>query len=83
MLWWGVSSATTELQVLESEQFLGQQAIFQKLSSFGTVSYEILTCDVQPSANDGIVAFVCGKLSIEGDNPMMFSQVFFLQKGGP
>ena len=71
------------MMTFESEQFLGQQQIFTKLTSFGNVAYEIKTCDVQPSLSDGILAFVSGTLSIEGDNPMMFSQVFFLAKGGP
>src|SRR6056300_1270076 len=66
----------------ECEQFLGQQQIYEKLSSFGNVTHKINSMDVQPSANEGIIALVSGELSIEGGNPLMFTEVFHLQKGG-
>ena len=37
---------------------------------------------MQPSANNGIVAFVCGELSIDGGQPLMFTEVFNLMPGG-
>jgi len=66
----------------EGEQFLGQEAIYGKLSSFGQVTHKVNTLDVQPTVNEGIMAFVSGELSIEGGNAMMFTEVFHLAKGG-
>ena len=40
------------------------------------------TLDCQPSVNNGIIVFVSGNLSIEGGNPLMFTEVFHLQQGG-
>ena len=61
---------------------MGQQGIYGKLSSFGKVSHKINTLDVQPSSANGIVAFVCGELTIDDGNPMMFTEVFNLMPGG-
>ena len=66
----------------EGEQFLGQEGIYGKLSSFGAVTHKVNTCDCQPAPNEGIMCLVSGELSIEGGNPMMFTEVFHLQKGG-
>ena len=66
----------------EGEQFLGQEAIYGKLSGFGQVAHKVNTCDCQPTANEGIVCMVSGELSIEGGPAMMFTEVFVLFKGG-
>jgi len=66
----------------EGEQFLGQEAIYGKLSSFGQVSHKVNTMDFQPTVNNGIMAFCSGELSIEGGNAMMFTEVFHLVQGG-
>ena len=66
----------------EGEQFLGQQQIYDKLTGIGSLSHEISSLDCQPSANEGIICFVAGQLSIDGGPPMMFTEVFHLQKGG-
>jgi len=66
----------------EGEQFMGQQPIYGKLSSFGKVAHQIKTLDVQPTNNNGILAFVSGELSIDDGQPMMFTEVFHLQQGG-
>ena len=66
----------------EGEQFLGQSSIYEKLSSFGKVDHVITTLDCQPTTNSGILAFVSGQLSIDGGQPMMFTEVFHLQQGG-
>jgi len=63
----------------EGEQFMGQQQIYSKLSSFGKVAHNITTLDCQPTTNNGILVFVCGTLSIEDGNPMMFTETFHLQ----
>ena len=70
------------MMTFESEQFLGQQQIYNKLTSFNQVNHKINTLDVQPSANDGIVCFVSGQLSIDGGQPLMYSECFVLMKGG-
>ena len=67
----------------EGEQFLGQEQIYGKLSSFGQLTHKINSMDLQPTVGEGIIAFVSGELSIEGGQPMMFTEVFHLQKGGP
>lgn len=66
----------------EGEQFMGQQNIYNKLSSFGHIRHNVQTLDIQPSANNGIIAFVSGELSIEDGQPMMFTEVFHLVQGG-
>ena len=66
----------------EGEQFMGQQNIYNKLSSLGSVQHNVKTLDVQPTTNNGILAFVSGELSIDGGPPMMFTEVFHLQQGG-
>jgi len=38
--------------------------------------------DCQPTTNEGIMVFVCGELSIDGGQAMMYTEVFHLQKGG-
>ena len=66
----------------EGEQFLGWEGIYGKLSSFGKLSHQITTCDVQPTANEGVIAVVSGQLSIDDGPPMMFSETFVLLQGG-
>ena len=66
----------------EGEQFMGQEAIFGKLTSFGELAFKINNSDIQPTVNDGIFIFVTGELSIDGGPGMMYSQTFILQKGG-
>ena len=61
---------------------MGQQAIYDKLNSFGQVAHKVNTLDAQPTLNEGIVVMVSGELSIEGGNAMMFSETFVLYKGG-
>ena len=57
----------------EGEQFAGQESIYTKLTSFDKLSHQITTCDVQPTTDEGVVAFVSGQLSIDDGPPMMFS----------
>ncbi len=66
----------------EGEQFMGQQQIYNKLSSFGKVSHKIQTLDIQPTTSNGILAFASGELQIDEGNPMMFTEMFHLQQGG-
>jgi Nuclear transport factor 2 (NTF2) domain len=68
----------------EGEQFLGAQAIMDKLFALPSVRHNILTFDAQPSFNNGILCFVSGDLIIDGNvsQPMKFSQCFHLAVGG-
>lgn len=66
----------------EGEQFLGQQQIYDKLTGIGSLKHDISSLDCQPSANEGIICFVAGQLTIDDGPAMMFTEVFHLQKGG-
>ena len=66
----------------EGEQKLGTQQILEKLGSFNSVKHNIVSYDFQPTVNNGIIAFVNGDLSIDGGQPLKFSQVFHLCVGG-
>uniref|UniRef100_K3WSL4 Nuclear transport factor 2 n=1 Tax=Globisporangium ultimum (strain ATCC 200006 / CBS 805.95 / DAOM BR144) TaxID=431595 RepID=K3WSL4_GLOUD len=63
----------------EGTMLTGQQAIVQKLSLLPQVLHEYPTVDVQPSTSpNAILIFVQGKLKIEDNNPIQFTQVFQL-----
>ncbi|KAF1333334.1 Nuclear transport factor 2, partial [Globisporangium splendens] len=63
----------------EGTMLTGQQAIVQKLSQLPQVLHEYPTVDVQPSTSpNAILIFVQGKLKIEDNNPIQFTQVFQL-----
>ena len=66
----------------EGEQFQGQQNIFNKLTSLTNVAHTITTLDCQPTTDNGILCFVCGKLTIDGGNEMMYTETFHLRQGG-
>ena len=66
----------------EGEQFMGPEAILGKFSSFNKIAHTINTCDVQPTVNEGILAFISGSLSIDDGGAMMFTESFVLHKGG-
>ena len=65
----------------ESEQFLGVEAILEKLQGLPNIKHEVTTCDLQPTLNNGIIAFVTGTLSIDGGPGMKFTHVFHLAQG--
>jgi|EP00308_Calcidiscus_leptoporus_P026492 hypothetical protein len=66
----------------ENEQFMGQSAIMQKLTTlnFQSVAHQVVTCDSQPTDSNGILTFVTGKLAVDGNatTPLNFAQVFLL-----
>ena len=45
---------------------------------FQTVAHSILSKDVQPTPFNGILVFVTGKMTIDGGNPLLYSEVFHL-----
>eukprot|EP01111_Echinosteliopsis_oligospora_P004935 TRINITY_DN18077_c0_g1_i1.p1 TRINITY_DN18077_c0_g1~~TRINITY_DN18077_c0_g1_i1.p1 ORF type:complete len:126 (-),score=30.37 TRINITY_DN18077_c0_g1_i1:113-490(-) len=67
----------------EGSQVQGAGPIVDKLKSltFQSVKHHVVTCDAQPSFNNGVTVFVCGTLAVDGafDTPMKYSQVFNLQ----
>ena len=70
----------------EGEQFMGMQAIMQKLTTlqFSTVAHKITTCDAQPCPSGGILVMVTGDLAVDGqlDKPLKFAQTFHLMPNG-
>ena len=66
----------------EGEQFLGNEPILGKFFSFNKLAHKATTLDCQPAANEGIVVMVSGQLSIDDGNPMMYTEIFVLHKGG-
>jgi hypothetical protein len=68
----------------EGTQIVGSTNIVAKLQSFGKVAHTVTQMDVQPSATqNAIIVFVCGNISIDGGNPMMFTQMFQLVASSP
>ena len=74
--------APESMLTFEGEQFLGFDQIGGKLGALPSIKHNIQTTDYQPTMNNGIVAFVTGELSIDGDQAIKFSQVFHLATGG-
>ena len=74
--------ADTSMLTFEGEQFLGTKSIMEKLCAMPTLAHKIESQDYQPTTGDGIIAFVTGQLTIDGGNPMNYSQVFHLAVGG-
>uniref|UniRef100_A0A3B0MRK1 Nuclear transport factor 2, putative n=1 Tax=Theileria annulata TaxID=5874 RepID=A0A3B0MRK1_THEAN len=70
------------MMTFENSSFKGQSQILEKLLSNPSSKYAILTCDFQPSPNNGVVAFIMGDLSVDNNPPMKFSHVFQLFPNG-
>ena len=63
----------------EGQLSTGQQTIVAKLQGLPTVRHEYSTLDIQPSTSgNAMIIFVQGKLHIEENNPILFTQVFQL-----
>ncbi|KAG6613860.1 Nuclear transport factor 2 [Phytophthora cinnamomi] len=63
----------------EGQLTTGQQAIMAKLQGLPTVRHEYPTLDIQPSTSgNAMIIFVQGKIQIEENNPIQFTQVFQL-----
>ena len=72
------------MMTFEGSQVGGPEAIIGKFRSFGTVSHQVKSVDVQPSVNDSaILVFVTGSIKIGGDNPLHFCEMFQLVATGP
>lgn len=72
------------LMTYEGEQLMGVEQIMGKLNGLPGIAIDVSNAvfDFQPSVNEGIFVLVNASLSIEGGNPMRFTQTFLLQKGG-
>merc|ERR1712086_12504 len=70
----------------EGQEFKGQQAIIQKLTSltFTSVKHDLSTarCDVQTTSNNGIFILVTGVLSVDNAPPLNFCDTFILHQNG-
>ncbi|KAF4321579.1 hypothetical protein JM18_003662 [Phytophthora kernoviae] len=63
----------------EGQMSTGQQAIVAKLQALPAVRHEYPTIDIQPSTSgNAMIIFVQGKLQIEENPPIQFTQVFQL-----
>ncbi|KAF2872021.1 putative nuclear transport factor NTF-2 [Massariosphaeria phaeospora] len=76
-----------EGSMLTFEQVMvgGVAGIVEKLMNlpFQQVRHEVITNDAQPSAEDGILVLVTGRLQAEGqDRPFSFTQSFQLKSEG-
>ena len=70
----------------EGEQFLGVQAIGEKIGGLPNLTFnpESAVMDFQPSTNNAIFVLVSGALCIDGNaaQPLNFTQTFLLCPGG-
>nr|PIM04166.1 putative nuclear transport factor 2 [Toxoplasma gondii COUG] len=71
------------MMTYENEQFQGVGAILAKLQKLpAVVKHNVVTCDCQPTPNNGIVVLVSGDLAIEDNPPLKFCQTFNLVPNG-
>ena len=66
----------------EGEQFKGIASIGEKYGGLPSIKHKVDTADYHPTIQNGIIAFITGEISIDGGNPIKFSQVFSLAVGG-
>jgi len=73
------------MMTFEGQQIAGAAAIVQKLQSVGQVQHTIKSQDVQPSIDptSAMVIFVTGSITIGGDNPLHFCEMFQLVSSAP
>merc|ERR1711976_430446 len=74
----------SSMLTFEGDTFTGPKAIVEKLSAlpFKQVQHIISTTDCQPCPGNGLIVFVNGALSIDGDNQLKFAQAFTLFPNG-
>jgi hypothetical protein len=72
------------MMTFEGQQFQGPENIMTKLRSVGAVKHQVKSTDIQPSTSpNAIVIFVTGSISIAGDNPLHYCEMFQLGATGP
>ncbi|DAZ98071.1 TPA: hypothetical protein N0F65_001946 [Lagenidium giganteum] len=68
----------------EGQMIQGQQAILEKFQQLPPCQHQFTTIDIQPSTSgSAMIIFVLGKLKIEENQPLQFSQVFQLVAHSP
>lgn len=70
------------IMTFENGIFYGQQQIMEKLLNNPSARYSILTCDCQPSPNNGVVVFTMGDVSLDNSPPMKFAHIVQLFPNG-
>lgn len=70
------------MMTFENGTFSGQQRIMEKLMANPSAKYSILTCDCQPSLNNGVIAFIMGDVSLDNSPPMKFAHMVQLLPSG-
>jgi hypothetical protein len=68
----------------ENEQIQGKVNILKKFGElpFRTVKHDLSTTDCQPSPSGGIIIFVGGHITIDGEQQHRFAEVFHLVSSG-
>ncbi|CCF72863.1 Nuclear transport factor 2 [Babesia microti strain RI] len=66
----------------ENNMYKGQVQIMEKLESTPLSKFNIISCDCQPSLNNGVICVIIGDLQIEQNPPMRFSRTFHLLPSG-
>ncbi|KAK1443992.1 nuclear transport factor 2 like protein [Babesia gibsoni] len=70
------------MMTFENTSVSGQQQIMEKLLAHPSSKYSILTCDCQPSPNNGVIAFTMGDVSLDNSPPMKFAHMVQLFPNG-
>ena len=74
----------SSMMSFEGQQFQGPGDIVQKLASVGAVKHTVKSRDLQPTfSENALVIFVTGTVSISGDNPVHYSELFILVSTAP
>mmetsp|Transcript_14904 Transcript_14904/g.19506 ORF Transcript_14904/g.19506 Transcript_14904/m.19506 type:complete len:109 (-) Transcript_14904:59-385(-) len=67
------------MMTFEAQQYGGPQAIIAKLKTIGTVKHSVKSTDVQPGTSESaMLVVVTGAISIGGDKPWHFCDMFQL-----
>eukprot|EP00762_Andalucia_godoyi_P007426 ANDGO_07805.mRNA.1 Nuclear transport factor 2 len=72
------------VMTFEGRMFMGPEDIAKKLTSlpFASCVHTISTIDTQASPAGGLIVFVSGHISLDGANPLPFSEIFHLVPAG-
>ncbi|ORM42388.1 Nuclear transport factor 2 [Babesia sp. Xinjiang] len=70
------------MMTFETFTYTGQKQIMEKLLSNPPSKYSILTCDCQPTPNNGVIAFAIGDVAIDNGPPMRFAHIVQLFPNG-
>lgn len=72
------------MMTFEGQQFQGASQIIGKLKQVGPVAHTVKSTDIQPSpGGQAILIFCTGNISIGGENPLHYCEMFQLVSTGP